>query len=240
MHNRQDPVPRTLTAVAIDLAPELVAALHQTFSRGNVNLEAVTPGKAEQQAKDGAQACFVPLKPGALGSVRRARWFARQRTLLYGVGNITDVERFADAGINALVDFNDELSLKAAVDTTRNLLSRQFDESSRIPIVVPVVAETETGAVQGITKNVGCGGMAVRLHRSSSLPAVVRLVFQLPGESAMRVFAATRWYSGSLVGLQFCPSEVASSVKRWAVQYAQLGRPRIARYPAQRNPSRDN
>jgi len=241
MNDQQDAaLPRTLTAIAVDVAPELLATLHQTFSRGHVELKEVTPEAAEEQGMARAQACFVPLKPNLLETLSTARWFARQRTMLYGVGTSGEVGRFASAGINALVDFADELSLKAAVDTTRNLLSRQFDECSRIPIVVPVEVETETGSVQGITRNVGCGGMAVRLHRTSSLPAVMRLVFQLPGASSMCVIAAPRWYSGSLVGLQFCPTQVASSVKRWVFQFSQLGRPQSRTLQAPRGPSRPN
>jgi hypothetical protein len=218
-------VKRALTAVAVDLPRELEAILCQSFSHGNVNLVTVPVGEADKGKLGSAQACFLLLNQRSVRTATTSKWFARRRTMLYGLGKQDDVMRFAQLGINAWVDFTDELSVRAAVDTTRNLLSRAFDECSRVPIVVPVRVQTESGTVKGISRNLGYGGMAVRLQRPCSLPAAGMLEFQLPGAATATLPASPRWYSGSLVGFQFCPPEQSDLIKKWVRQYSYLAKP---------------
>jgi hypothetical protein len=66
--------------------------------------------------------------------------------------------------------------------------------------------------------------MAVRLLRACSLPARVNLAFELPGHIALSLPAMPRWYSGPLVGFQFCPSPAGASIKRWVFRYSRLAR----------------
>jgi hypothetical protein len=213
----------TLTAVALDLSPGLLATLSQAFARGNVELVPISAASANHGARDRVQGCFLPLNARSVRSVAGASsWFVPRQTMVYALGDFEDAVRFARLGINALVNLEDGLSLRAAVDATRNLLSRSFDESSRVPVVVPVRIETQNGSLEGLSRNVGSGGMAVRLLRNCSLPARVSLAFELPDGPELTLDAQPRWYSGSLVGFQFLASAASSGIKRWVLRYARL------------------
>jgi hypothetical protein len=213
----------TLTAVALDLSPGLLATLSDAFARGNVDLVAISPKAAHERSQPPAQGCFLPLNARSVRRVAAAcSRFVPRQTMLYALGEFEDAVRFARLGINALVTPDDGLSLRAAVDTTRNLLSRTFEECSRIPMVVPVRIETHNGALEALSRNIGCGGMAVRLLRASSLPGQVSVAFELPDGPELVLVAHPRWYSGSLVGFQFRASAATATIQRWVLRYAGL------------------
>jgi PilZ domain len=223
LHTQPAATRPTLTAVALDVSPGLLATLSDAFARGNVELIPISPKTAQERSQPKAQGCFLPLNARSVRSVAAASsWFVPRQTMLYALGEFEDAVRFARLGINALVTPADGLSLRAAVDTTRNLLSRTFEECSRIPIVVPVRIETHNGALEGLSRNIGCGGIAVRLLRASSLPAQVSVAFELPQGPALVLVGQPRWYSGSLVGFQFRPSTATTTIKRWVLRYAGL------------------
>jgi PilZ domain len=221
-HNETAPPKRTLTAITVDLKAGLLARVGDAFERGNVELVTIPAKQAEEHKVGRAQACFLPLNVESVQSAGASSWFVPRQTVLYGLGCSEDAARFGYFGINALLNLEDELSVRAAVDTTRNLLCRNLDERSRIPIVVAVRIETEHGVAEGLTRNIGCGGMAVRLSRACSLPLQVNLAFQLPQDATLSVAAVPRWYSGSLVGFQFPASSATSMVKRWVFRYSRL------------------
>ena len=75
----------------------------------------------------------------------------------------------------------------------------------------------------GITKNVGYGGMAVRLLRNADVPQEIRVHFVLPYAGSFSLAASPRWYSGRLVGLRFQPSAQEKALRQWLQDYSQLG-----------------
>ena len=101
------------------------------------------------------------------------------------IGGAREATRFVALGINALLATSSDASIRMAVEATQSLLSRGVGECGRVPVATLVRIDAQGKTLTGITKNVGYGGMAVRLFRNAALPqeiivnfvAVFRLVF---------------------------------------------------------------
>jgi len=126
-------------------------------------------------------------------------------------------------GINALLKDGSQHSIQAAVEATHSLLLRGVGECGRVPIAIDVEINAQGRTLTGVTKNVGYGGLAVRLIRNVALPDVVTLNFTLPYAGSFSLVASPRWYSGSLAGLRFEPSSQEPVLKQWLHDYSLLG-----------------
>ena len=166
--------------------------------------------------------CAAPGRNRCKG-LKRSPWFMPRRTVVYGIGGAKETTRFVELGINALLETGSDASIRAAVEATQSLLSRGVGACGRVPIVTLVTIDAEGRTLTAITKNVGYGGMAVRLVRNAALPQEIRVHFVLPYAGSFSLVASPRWYSGRLVGLRFQPSVQEEALRRWVHDYSLLG-----------------
>jgi PilZ domain-containing protein len=169
-------------------------------------------------------ACVLPLGKTAVAWLKKAPWFLPRRTVVYGIGGAREATRFVALGINALLETSSDASIRAAVEATQSLLSHGIGECGRVPIVTLVRIDAQGRTLTGITKNVGYGGMAVRLFRNVALPQEITVNFVLPYARSFSLAASPSWYSGRLVGLRFQPSVQEEALRRWVHDYSFLGR----------------
>jgi hypothetical protein len=166
-------------------------------------------------------ACLLTLTSAAVLSLERSLWFQPRKTLVYAVGGASELARFGSLGINALLDDCSNASIRSAVEATKAILS--VGERGRVPIATPVHIDADGKALTGITKNVGFGGMAVRLFRNASLPDKIKIGLVLPYAGSFCLIASPHWYSGRLVGLRFHPDTEVTRLKSWVTNYSMLG-----------------
>jgi hypothetical protein len=209
----------TLAGLGVDRG--LLLRLADSFRKLNASVQTVHLGAGENGNNHDINACLLPLTRAAVLSLEKSPWFQPCRTLIYGVGGALDVARFAGLGINALLDGNNEASIRSAVDATKSILS--FGERGRVPIATLVQIDAEGKILTGITKNVGIGGMAVQLFRNASLPHEIKVNLVLPYAGSIRIIASPHWYSGRLVGLRFKPLTEKTRLKSWVKDYSMLG-----------------
>jgi len=223
MAGRETPLTQKLTLAGIQVNRKLLVSFAESFKRCDVTILTVPlrPGQSSEIRE--IIACVLPLNEAAVGWLTRSSWFLPRRTVIYGIGGFKQLTQFVDLGINALLENSSDLSVQVAVAATQPLLSRGIGECARVPIAIPVRIEAEGRVSAGITKNVGYGGMAVKLFRNVAIPQNVALSFVLPGAGLLSLSASPRWYSGRLVGLRFQPSVHGKTLSQWVHEYSLLG-----------------
>jgi hypothetical protein len=214
---------RRFTLVSLEPDSRLFVKFSECFREFNVD---VHPMEARSTKKKDAQkiaGCVLPLNDSGVEWLRNSDWFTPRRTLVYGIGDVTEATRFQNLGINALLESTTDFSVRLAVLATQSVVSRGIGEYARVPIVTAVAIETEEIKLEAITRNVGKGGMAASLLRNTSLPEEVKVSFVLPDAGRFQLRASPRWYSGRVVGLKFQPSKKDDMLQKWIGEYASLG-----------------
>jgi len=189
------------------------------FEQRNIS---VTIGSSDTKlAPRGAfvNACAVAINHTAIAALKTFPQIAGGRGLIFGVGSEQEMLGFPDLGINVLLEQCVDTEIRAAVDKTTPLICRRVTLSDRIPIVTRVTLDTGTVSLNGLTVNVGSGGMAVRLRRTIELPQRVRLTWRLHDTDSISLDATPRWNSGRMVGLQYL-STAPKLLKRWIRTYS--------------------
>ena len=209
------------TLAGLDVDRGLLLRFADSFQKLNASVQTVHLGPGENGNNHEINACLLHLTRAAVLRLKRSPWFQPCRTLIYGVGGASEVAQFAGLGINALLDGNSDASIRSAVEATKSILS--VGERGRVPIATLVKIDAEGKTLTGITKNVGVGGMAVRLFRNASLPHEITVNLVLPYAGSFRVIASPHWYSGRLVGLRFRPLIEETRLKNWVKEYSMLG-----------------
>jgi hypothetical protein len=203
--------------------PKLLVGFADSFERLNASILTVHVRSGQSDEHRKINACVLPLAETAVDSLKKLPWFVPRRTVIYGIGGPNEAARFVELGINALLQTASDASIRAAVEATQPLLSRGVGACGRVPIATLVRIDAEGRTLTGITKNVGYGGMAVRLLRGAGLPEKIGLHFVLPHAGSFSLTASPRWYSGRLVGLRFQPSAQEEALKGWVKDYSLLG-----------------
>jgi hypothetical protein len=213
-----------VTLAGLEVNSKLLLKFAESFKAFNFVVRPVELKSRNPRHAGAITACVLPLNQTAVSSLQKSGWFLPRRTLLYGIGDWSDADRFSDLGINALLERTTDLSFRAAVSNTRSVIAHGIGEYARVPIVTTVAIKAEGIATKGITRNVGPGGMALTLSRNVSLPAEIHLEFSLPGDRHFSLRASPRWYSGLLVGLRFQPSKSEKTLRKWISEYSSLGK----------------
>jgi hypothetical protein len=193
------------------------------FRRFDVAVRLIHMHKGQLENSVRVNACALPLNGHAISWLTKTSWYSPRRTVIYAVGNTKRLNDFPDLAVNALLQTGTVSNVLAAIDATHPLLVRGISQSARVPIAVSVAIEADGKRLIALTKNVGYGGMAVKLHRMPSLPETVNVNFSLPDAGPFSLSAAPRWYSGRFVGLQFRSSKEENSLKAWVKSYSSLG-----------------
>jgi PilZ domain len=217
------PKNRQFTLAGFKVDPKLLLGFADSFERLNATILTVHLRAGQRDDHRDINACVLPLAETAVAGLKKSAWFVPRRTVVYGIGGAKEATRFVELGINALLQTASDASIRAAVEATQPLLSRGVGACGRVPIATLVRIAAEGRTLTGITKNVGYGGMAVRLLRSADLPEEIGVHFVLPNAGSFSLTASPRWYSGSLVGLRFQPSAQEEALKRWVKDYSLLG-----------------
>jgi PilZ domain len=204
------------------LRPRVLAQFADSLKAFNFEVRLVDVASASR-SQNSVHACLLPLTRTAVASVRKSKWFAPRRTLVYGIGDWRAAAQFRDLGINALIEKPSDLNFRTALSMTQSVIGRGIGRQARVPIVTRVRIQTGGLQIIGLTRNIGPGGMALTLARSVSLPDVVEVTFALPGGHELSLSASPRWYSGVLVGLCHHPSGNSKLLKKWIDQYSRLG-----------------
>jgi hypothetical protein len=202
---------------------QLLADFADSFKRLNVSVNTMHARSGRRHSDRQVNACVLHLRESAIAWLNRSDWFRPRRTVVYGIGGSRAARRFAELGINALLENGSYDSVRAAVESTHSLLSRGVGKCGRVPIAADVEITGQGRTLTGVTKNVGYGGLAVRVVRNAALPDLVTLNFTLPYAGSFSLAASPRWYSGCLVGLRFEPSSQETVLKQWVHDYSLLG-----------------
>jgi hypothetical protein len=211
----------TLAGFKVDR--KLLVGFADSFERLNASILTVHLRSGQSGDFREINACVLPLGETAVAWLKKSPWFLPRRTVVYGIGGAREATRFVALGINALLETCSDASIRAAVEATQSLFSRGIGQCGRVPIATLVRIEAQGRTLTGITKNVGYGGMAVRLFRNVALPQEITLNFVLPYASSFSLAASPRWYSGRVVGLRFQPSAQEEALRRWVRDYSLLG-----------------
>jgi PilZ domain len=214
---------RCFTLVALEPDSSLLVKFSECFRDFNVNVRSMLAKSISIKNARKIMGCLLPLNEDGAQWLRTSDWFVPRRTLVYGVGEVTEATRFQKLGINALLESTSDSSVRQAVSATQAVVSRGIGECARVPIVTAVTIETEDMKLRAITRNVGKGGMAASLLRSVSVPENVKIRFVLPNSGALELRASPRWYSGRVVGLKFHPSKEDDVLQKWVADYSSLG-----------------
>jgi hypothetical protein len=213
---------RPFTLAGLKVERKLLVGFADSFESLNTSILTVHL-RSGQNPKSEINACVLPLGETPVAWLIKSPWFLPRRTVVYGIGGAREAIRFVAVGINALLETSSDASIRAAVEATQSLLSRGIGECGRVPIATLVRIEALGRALTGITKNVGYGGMAVRLFRNVSLPQEITVTFVLPYAGSFSLEASPRWYSGRLVGLRFQTSVQEEALRLWVRDYSLLG-----------------
>lgn len=211
----------TLAGFQVDR--KLLVSFVDSFERLNTSVFPVLLGSGQRWDHRPINACVLPLSKTAVAWLVESPWFLPRRTVVYGIGNARKAVQFVELGINALLETGSDANIRAAVEATQSLLSRGIGESGRVPIAIVVRIGAPGRMLTGTTKNVGYGGMAVRLARNIAIPQQVMVSFVLPYAGSFSLEASPRWYSGRLVGLRFQSSAQEKALRRWVNDYSLLG-----------------
>lgn len=220
---RKEPTNPQFTLVGLQVDRRLLVGFADSFKRLNVSIRTVHMRSGQSRDARQVNACVLHLGATAVTWLHKSPWFLPRRTVLYGIGGAREVKRFAALGINALLETGSDESIQAAVEATQSLLSRGIGECGRVPIASLVKIDGQGRTLIGVTKNVGYGGLAVRLFRNVALPQEITVNFVLPYAGSFSLAASPRWYSGRLVGLRFQPSAQEEVLRRWVHDYSLLG-----------------
>jgi hypothetical protein len=210
--------PARLNLSGVEVSATILRSFEQWFKTRKISVSTTDPSR-QANSQPAINACVVSIKRSALLELRKLQWFATGEGLLYGIGDADEVSEFPDLRLNVLLENSMESSIRAAVDRTAALVSRRSTVHDRVPIVAGVTIDTATRLLTGLTVNVGCGGMAVRLHQSSELPRQLTTIWKLPGIPPLSLLATPRWNSGRVVGLQFV-SHTPDALKHWISTYS--------------------
>jgi hypothetical protein len=213
--------PFTLAGFKVDT--KVLVDFANSFERFNANILTVHLRSGQSPDYPEINACVLPLSETAVAGLKKSKWFVPRRTVVYGIGGAKEATRFVALGINALLATSSDASIRMAVEATQSLLSRGVGECGRVPVATLVRIDAQGRTLTGITKNVGYGGMAVRLLRNTALPQEIVVKFVLPYSRSFSLKASPRWYSGSLAGLRFQPSPQKVVLRRWVLDYSLLG-----------------
>jgi len=211
------------TLVGLDVSRKLLDTFIEGFRRFQVDIRSIHVQTGECSGLMQANACVLPLSIPAVALLKKASWYLPRGTVIYGIGDTRRLNNFPDVGVNALLHAGTRQNISEAIEATQPLLHRGIGDCARVPIAVVVQIETEGKKLVALTRNVGYGGMAVRLDRMTTLAQEVSLSFCLPGSGAFSLLAVPLWYSGRFVGLQFRSSKKESSLKEWVKSYCSLG-----------------
>ena len=221
---RTDPTKNRFTLAGFRVDSKLLAGFSDCFKRLNVSIVILHLRSGQNTDDRKINACVLPLSEAAVAWLNKSPWFFPRRTVVYGIGTAREAKRFVDLGINALLESSSDHSVQAAVEATQSLLSRGIGKCGRVPLATVVKIHGRGRWLTGITKNVGYGGVAVRLFRNVALPQEITVDFVLPYAGLFSLAASPRWYSGRLVGLRFQPSAQQKVLMRWVHEYSLLGR----------------
>jgi hypothetical protein len=211
------------TLAGFKVGHKLLVGFADSFERLNANILTVHFRSGESIDHREINGCVLPLGEAAVAWLKKSPWFRPRRTVVYGIGGAKEAKWFVALGINALLENSSDASIRLAVEATQSLLSRGVGEYGRVPIATLVTIDAQGKTLTGITKNVGYGGMAVRLLRNVALPQEITVKFILPYATMFSLAASPRWYSGRLVGLRFQASVQEEALRRWVRDYSLLG-----------------
>ena len=217
------PENQRFTLAGFQVSRKLLVGFADSFERLNTSILTVHLRHGKGDDYHEINACVLPLGETAVAWLKKSAWFLPRRTVVYGIGGAKEAARFVGFGINALLEASNDTSIRAAVEATQSLLSRGIGVCGRVPIATLVRIDARGRRVTGITKNVGYGGMAVRLFRNVALPQEITVNFVLPYASSFSLAASPRWYAGRLAGLRFQPSVQEAALRRWVQEHSLLG-----------------
>jgi len=210
---------RSLRLFGVEVSTDRILKFANYFEERNIS---VTIGSSDaEQTQDGefVNACAVAIHHKAIAELKAFPQFVDGRGLIFGVGSEQQMLGVPDLDINVLLEQCADTEIRAAVDKTALLICRRVTLSDRIPIVTRVTLDTGTVSLNGLTVNVGSGGMAVRLRRTIELPQQVRLTWRLHDTDSISLDATPRWNSGRMVGLQYL-SLAPNLLKKWIRTYS--------------------
>ncbi|HEU5235223.1 MAG TPA: PilZ domain-containing protein [Terriglobales bacterium] len=211
----------------VKLDSAMVEILQKAFAQCGIDTVVAYEDFATRLAKEQFQGCVVNLDEHALitlDAVRSSR--SNRRMILYGIVSAgIDVRAFSRYGINTLLGPRpDRTSVLNAVRSTCALLLHELRRYVRIPLVIAISAESQSGQrFFGSTREISGGGMSVQFTGNPELSGKVRLSFSLPDKPSMSVAAVVCWQNGDSTGLQFETSDSGrQGVKSWIDSFLGL------------------
>jgi PilZ domain-containing protein len=210
---------RALRLFGIEVSTHKIRKFANYFEQRNISVTIGSSDTGQTQNGEFVNACAVAINHTAIGALKTFPQVFGGHGLIFGVGSEQQMLGFPDLGINVLLEQCVDTEIRAAVEKTAPLICHRLTLNDRIPLVTRVTLDTGTVSLIGLTVNVGCGGMAVRLRRTIELPQRVRLTWSLHDRDSISLDATPRWNSGRLIGLQYL-SAPSNLLKKWIRTYS--------------------
>jgi hypothetical protein len=210
----------TATLAGLHIDDNTLAVFQRSFAEFRVNVRAVPVADADEFQQRRFDACVLLLNdsaPSLIAAIRSSR--LNSHSVLYGLAPAGYDVPLSQLGVNALIEDVSEPAVLRAVERTYLLLTRHLRRYARIPLVLPVMVESEGEVIRGISRDIGGGGMAVELPVKMPAARPVKLTFHLAGTRAFTVESLSCWNVGPEVGFQFQGGPDQQKVKTWVEEY---------------------
>jgi PilZ domain len=210
----------TATLAGLHIDADTLALFQRSFAEYRVNVRPVTVSDAAELERRRFDTCVLPLDdsgPAVIAAIRSSR--LNSHSVLYGVAVAGHDVPLDHLGVNALLEDTTEPVVLRAVERTYLLLTRHLRRYARIPLVLPVMVESEGELIRGMSRDIGAGGMAVELPVKMPAARPVKLTFHLAGTDPFTVECLSCWNVGTEVGFQFQGGPDQQKVKTWVDEY---------------------
>jgi PilZ domain. len=182
----------------------------------------IEPGSRDRLQREKFEGVAIGLGEdgeGLLEEIRKSK--SNQRVLIFAVcDNLRDAYPHARFGINATFERPLERStVLKLLKATRLLILNEFRRYLRIPIVLPVLLETDTTKINASSCELSGGGMSITVPQGKFRSGDrVSVSFTLPDSELSKMPAQVCWNKEAekMIGLHFDEAALGRvQVKRW-------------------------
>ena len=217
---------KTTACVALfDLGAASANLVTDCFRQFGMETSVLSQEEAFRLHTEKFDACVLPLGPAAGSIIELARASAsNSRIVIFGLGGtMQDAMRYSKLCINTV--FQEPLERSAAlklVRSTRTLVMHEFRRYVRIPVMTEVaVAPPDGGRFTASSKDISCGGMALKSGRAPDPGSILEVSFALLTLPRVSVRGHVAWRKADKTfGIQFDTTDVRRQrLKDWIVGY---------------------
>jgi hypothetical protein len=228
MAGRSSFVGRIANLCAVGIDPLDLEPLSEAWRNYGIQVK-VVPYDGIASSKEQINAFIVRLDHSARGVLQRIRGDERHhQTLIYALGDESDVMTLAEFEISVLMPDLTEESAIEAIQNTYQLLLNQMRKYARIPMVIPVKVVAGAFAMNAVSRNISAGGIRLSLVEPEDAELVAlqpdtvsQVSFEAPNAARFHLPSTLIRKSKHSIGFQFVSSPDKEELKTWLDKYLQ-------------------